>query len=201
MSETTGTKSNGPNLDSAERTKKLTMQRVVGSLPFMSQTAPKEWLADFYCYVTGSKEEDSPYGHYYRWLGEFRSVHCSTGEVLKAANAIFPGIASSMIEAAYVGANKPGGASDGNVMLAFRLGREPDWGSDEKGNPRPNNKTGYRYIMQDIVAPSQRSPLDLLYAEVHAPMIAGSVSRPALSDDTARAAPGHDQGSGKRKAA
>jgi hypothetical protein len=155
----------GPNLSAAERSKKLTITRVVGKLAPMQDGAEKEWLADFYCYVTGNKQEESAFGEYSRWMGEFRSVNCTTGEVLISANAIFPSIASDLIAAAYAG-----GKEQANVMLAFRLGREPDW-KDDNGVRMPGNKTGYKYCIRDIVAPSNRSPLDLLYAEVHAPLI------------------------------
>lgn len=173
MSETNATQS-GPNLSKAERAKKLTITRVCGKLPSMKATDGKVWHADFYCYVTGTKAEDSEYGEYTRWLGEFQSVNLATGEVLKSANAIFPPIASGMIEAAYVGANK--GASADNIMLAFRIGTEPDY----LENGMPANRTGYRYIIQDIVTASNRTPLDLLYEAAHKPLLTIEGDKPKL---------------------
>lgn len=196
----------GPNLDTSERSKKLTISRVCGKQAPMQDGEPTRWLADFYCYVTGNKTEESEFGEYNRWLGEFRSVNCQTGEVLKAANAIFPSIASDVIEAAYIGANKAGDTSGqgGNVMLAFRLGLVPDWYTAEGGVRMPANKSGYKYTMKDIVAPSHRSPLDMLYAEVHAPLLENQTPTPSQIEDKsdeAEAAKSVGNRSGRRAAA
>lgn len=144
-----------------ERAKKLTVERIAGKAALIPQTDPDAapvWLADIYCYVTGNKIETSAYGDYSRWLGEFKSENLVTGEVLTSANAIFPSIASDMIEAAYVGGNKIGGES-ANVLLAFRIGIK---------HPLRPNKAGYEYTIKQIVAAASDNPLDRLIADAKA---------------------------------
>lgn len=179
----TETASRGPNLSNAVRAKKLTIDRVAGDrLTNMlkekiegSKEQGVRWLADFYCFVTGTKRETSPYGDYYRWLGDFKSLNIATGEVLQSANAIFPGIASDLIEAAYVGGNNIGGEA-ANVMLAFRVGIECC-------NPDRANKSGYEFRLQDIVRPSTRSPLDMLYEEANVPLLTQTHQQGRVPDE------------------
>jgi hypothetical protein len=163
------------NLSNAVRAKKLTVERIFGKPPAMVAGDKIKYLCDVYCYVTGSKKESSPYGEYYRWLGEFKSINLDTGEVLVAANAIFPGIASDVIEAAYIGGNNIGGDAS-NVMLAFRLGT-----AETSAKP---NKAGYVYVLQDIVAPNTQSPLDMMYAERQRVAITDQSAGPAEAKPT-----------------
>ena len=137
--------------DRAKHVEEMTIQLVVGTLPFMERNAPVEWLADFYCCVTSGREE-IPYSRYVHWHGEFRSVNCATGEVLQSRNAIFPNITSGVINPNVILSKWDRGnrVRRKYVTLAFRVGREPDWGIDEDGNPQPNNVTGYRYVTRDI---------------------------------------------------
>jgi len=147
-----------PNLSSAQRLKKLTVANVVGAernhwLRGVRQgISPKPdkpvWLADFYCHVTGHRNGSTTYGDYTIWLGDFRSINCETGEMLSSATAIFPDIATDLIQAARMGGEAIGGGA-ANIMLAFRLGVEAD--------PR----TGYHFVLLDIAPATQKSGIDL----------------------------------------
>jgi hypothetical protein len=165
-----------PNMSSATRSKKLTVERICGKLGPMAPDQEGRWHCDVYCYVTGEKRESSTFGDYSRWLGEFKTINLTTGEVLVSATAILPAIASDLIEAAYRGGNNIGGEAS-NVMLAFRI-----------GSIYGMNKAGYVYTLRDIVAPSTKSPLDRLYDEVNLPLIGGSVKTAAVEDQRATAA-------------
>lgn len=151
-----------PNVSESSMRRKLTVQSVYGRLDPMRQGDATRWYGNWYCYITGAKEEQSQFGPYIRWLGDFKHEDLQTGEVTQSNTLILPGIASDRISAAYSGGANIGGAAQ-NVMLAFQLGTDFDM-----------NKAGYKFTLREIRAPSSRSPLDLFIADCY--------QQPALED-------------------
>lgn len=120
--------------------------------------APDLWLADFFCQVSGSKPEEYDGRPYLRWLGDFRRVDLSSGQIVGGATAIFPSIASDRIEAAMgLGENAAGGVRT-NVEMAFRLGIT---GEGRTG------REGYAWTLQTIMQPNYVAPIDRFVAECY----------------------------------
>lgn len=117
------------------------------------------WLADFFCQVTGCKEETYDGRPYIRWLGDFRRVDCDTGEIVASSTAIFPDIASDRIEAAMLGGENAAGHRQ-NVQIAFRIG--------VTGEGRVGMQ-GYAWTLQTIMQPNYVAPIDRFVAECYQP--------------------------------
>ncbi len=140
-----------------ERVRKITADRVVGELSPMSPDEPTRWLFDLYGLITEVKVEPGTYGHYNRWVGEFRTVHIEDGSILESANLILPPIADDLAVVEW----KKQGKTGGNVLLALRLGVMPP------PPPKPGrepSEAGYVYTCRNINPHAGASPLDMLYA-------------------------------------
>lgn len=146
-----------PNVG-ARMAKKITC---AGLLPAGFRMAPGDkdlWLADFFCQVTGSKEETYDGRPYTRWLGDFRRVDCSTGEIVGASTLIMPDIASDRIEAAMSGGANAAGGLRQNVEIAFRLGVTAEGRT---------GMYGYAWTLQTIMQPNYVAPVDRFIAECY----------------------------------
>lgn len=148
------------NVSTAPRRKKLSIAECFGPQEPLREGDPIKWLGDFFCHVTKSKNEQSDLGPYIRWYGDFRAVLIETGEIVQAATAIFPSIASEWIEAAVAGGSNDAGGATQNVFLAFRVGIEPARRRAGRTSLAP-----YQYILKDIQPPNYKSPLDLFMAD------------------------------------
>jgi hypothetical protein len=138
---------------SAKMSKKITA-KVFGEPGYMKPGDPDRWLIDCICQVTGAERETEKgtYGPYWLWKGHFRATDLKTGQRVESPTAIFPEIASALIEAA-----RDGGINDGrglaqNIMIAFRLGTTSE--SARVG------KEGYAWTLKIIQPATQESSLD-----------------------------------------
>lgn len=144
----------------AKMSKKITA-KTFGDPAHMKPGDPDRWIMDCICQVTGAQRETEKgtYGPYWLWKGMFRAIELKSGRIVEAPSAIFPDIASDLIEAA-----RDGGINDGrgvaqNVMLAFRLGTTSD-------APRVGRE-GYAWTVK-VIRPAQlESPLDAFQREAY----------------------------------
>lgn len=81
--------------------KRFTMIRVLGdATPGKTKYAKPTELVHVVFHVDAIAQDESPDGVYPRLMGEFRATNLLTGDLFKAANAVFPTVLSDIIEVA-----------------------------------------------------------------------------------------------------
>lgn len=103
--------------------------------------------------VSSFEKDESPYGEYTRFLGDFAMIH--KGKVYKSARLILPDIAANLLESALVESIAAGG--DGFRALEFAL----DIG--KKADSDPRNARGYVWAVEPLKSnPAQDRAVSVL---------------------------------------
>lgn len=87
----------------------------------------------------------SDFGPYIKLLGQFEGVNAESGEVIVSGTAILPGAANDLVYGTLRGAMEQGGS----IEFAFRIGLVKD----------ETLAIGYRYAVEQMIAPSTSDPL------------------------------------------
>lgn len=114
--------------------RKITVADVCGKIAKGSVTEPRN-LMNVLARVTDMKPQETQYGPYIDFRGQFEAVNLETGEVHQGSRMIVPTIVEQELEAAFQSANAEG---EGAVLAAFTIGVQPS----ERGS------MGYEYTLE-----------------------------------------------------
>jgi hypothetical protein len=112
--------------------RKITISDVCGKVAKGSITEPKN-LMNVLARVTSMKPQETQYGPYIDFRGQFEATNLETGEIHQGSRMIVPSIVEQELEAAFEGSE-----SDGVILAAFTVGVQPS----ERGS------MGYEYTLE-----------------------------------------------------
>jgi hypothetical protein len=113
--------------------RKITVSDVCGKIPAHSIKEPKA-LMNVLAKITSATPQETQFGPYLDFRGQFEAVNLETGEVLRGSRMIMPSLIEQELSAALEEAEQTDG---GVVLAAFTVGVEPS----ERGS------TGYAYTL------------------------------------------------------
>ena len=139
----------------ATQVRKITIKEVFGDKNAVKALAEKAkgkvaGLFNVIGVVDGVKPGSTDKGDYIRLIGTFEATNLETGEVFQSGAAILPNFLSDGIGAAMM---KPNASA---VQFALTVGAK----TDEK------SVTGYVYTGENLLPPSEHSPLVMLKSEL-----------------------------------
>jgi hypothetical protein len=125
---------------SLQVSRKLTVKGIVGSpAGLVTAEKPRLLIARIYGTVQGAKPDESQYGEYVRFTGNFRGVNLLTGEASSSPSCILPETAEQLVFNAF---NQLDKGSELNFAFDFALEHDAD----------PRNARGYKYVTVTLLA-------------------------------------------------
>jgi len=138
-------------------------------------------------FVHGGKPGATEYGEFIKFHGQFRATNAADGVITDAPTLIIPNF---LAEALWAVVNAPGRQSP--VQIALKFGVQYDTAANTK----------YRFRIENLLAPSEHDPLEMLAAAVAAgqPLLEAPASAPTAAPVAVQVpAPTAAPASGKRK--
>lgn len=135
--------------------KKISIKTVLKARPAVPEkNGEVNQIMDLIGIANGVQPGETDKGPYNRFIGSFQATNLKTGEVYRSGSCFMPDVAGNLI----LGALK-GGAS--SVEFGFKIGVVKD----------DQSATGYVYVAEPLMKPSENDPLELLNKKVNVPQL------------------------------